>query len=65
LLASSVPWWFASSSSFQADLAKRGWAISFVTLASVALADASFDFFFLAQLDQLGTSGPVKCFGIR
>jgi len=33
--------------SFRADSAKRGLAISFVTLASVALADSLFDFFFL------------------
>jgi len=32
----------------RADSANRGWAISFVTLASVVLADASFDFVFLA-----------------
>src|ERR1019366_8959623 len=38
--------WLASSSSLRADSAKRGHAISFVTLASVALADSFFDFFF-------------------
>jgi hypothetical protein len=33
------------SSSLRAESAKRGWAISFVTLASSALSDSFFDFF--------------------
>ncbi len=37
-----------ASSSFRADSAKRGCAISFVTLAIVALAVSFVDFFFLA-----------------
>src|SRR5208282_1613047 len=40
-------WWLASSSS-RADSAKRGRAISFVTLASVARATSFSDFLFLA-----------------
>jgi hypothetical protein len=44
-----VTWWFASSC-LRADSANRGWAISFVILASVVPGDAFFDFF-LVMLD--------------
>ena len=46
-LSCFVARWLASSSSLRADSAKRGRAISFVTLASSALASFLFNFFFL------------------
>ena len=46
-LACFVARWLASSSSLRADSAKRGRAISFVTLASAALAIFVFNFFFV------------------
>ena len=45
--------WLASSSSLRADSAKRGHAISFVTLATVALATFSFAFLFLLMINDV------------
>lgn len=42
------PGMMVATSSFLADLAKRGWAISLVTLTSTAAADSFVGVFFLA-----------------